>query len=219
MKIKNMRRIYAILTCIAISKMHAQKLATMSWLNEPAEWEIKDSRLIMEVTPRSDYWNKSHYGFTVNDGPFLYTERSGEFEAVVKISGIYKTRFDQVCLMLRIDENNYIKTGIEYVDGVYNISTVHTIDKSSWSVMALKEKPKNVWMKAIRRLDAVEIFYSVDGTNYTMTNTVYFPEFKTVQVGMMAASPDGEGFTAVFEEFVIRHLPDQRRLDWLKNNQ
>lgn len=214
-----MRRIYAVLIGIAVSKANAQKLASMSWLNEPAEWEIKDSRLIMEVTPQSDYWNKSHYGFTVNDGPFLYTERSGEFEVVVKISGIYKTRFDQACLMLRIDENNYIKTGIEYVDGVCNISTVHTIDKSSWSVMALKEKPKNVWMKAIRRRDAVEIFYSVDGRVYTMANTVYFPEFKTAQVGMMAASPDGKGFTAVFEEFVIRHLPDQRRLEWLKNSQ
>jgi regulation of enolase protein 1 (concanavalin A-like superfamily) len=40
------------------------------------------------------------------------------------------------------DFKNYIKTGVEFVDGVYNISTVHTIDKSSWSVMGLKEKPK-----------------------------------------------------------------------------
>lgn len=201
-----------------VAKVNAQKMTSMNWLNEPAKWEIKDNKLVMEVTPQSDYWTKSHYGFTVHDGPFLYTERNGEFEVVVKMNGAYKTRFDQVCLMLRIDENNYIKTGVEFVDGVYNISTVHTIDKSSWSVLGLKEKPKNVWMKAARRLDAVEIFYSTDGVNYTMTNTVYFPEFKSVQVGMMAASPDGNGFEATFEEFKITHLPDQRRLEWLKNN-
>lgn len=216
-----MKRICLILIILSMTtvKTNAQKLNSMNWLNEPENWEIKDNKLTMQVTPQSDYWTKSHYGFTVHDGPFLYTERSGEFEVVVKMSGAYKTRFDQVCLMLRIDEKNYIKTGVEYVDGIYNISTVHTIDKSSWSVLGLKEQPKNVWMKAVRRLDAVEIFYSTDGNNFTMTNTVYFPEFKTVQVGMMAASPDGKGFAAIFEDFKITHLPDQRRLEWLKSNQ
>lgn len=216
-----MKRIHFFLICLALvaTKVNAQKLSAMTWLNEPAEWEIKDNKLTMQVTAQSDYWNKSHYGFTLYDGPFLYTQRSGEFEVVVKMSGVYKTRFDQVCLMLRIDENNYIKTGVEYVDGIYNISTVQTIDKSSWSVLGLKEKPKNVWMKAVRKLDAVEIFYSIDGVTFTMTNTVYFPEYKTVQVGMMAASPDGKGFAATFEDFKITHLPDQRRLEWLKKNQ
>ena len=38
-------------------------------------------------------------------------------------------------------------------------------------------------------------------------------------VGMMAACPDGNGFEARFENFKITHLPDQRRLEWLKANQ
>jgi regulation of enolase protein 1 (concanavalin A-like superfamily) len=38
-------------------------------------------------------------------------------------------------------------------------------------------------------------------------------------VGMMAACPDGKGFEARFEEFKITHLPDLRRLEWLKKNQ
>ena len=211
-------RLVLILALITGAKADAQKLNAMSWLNEPEEWQITDNKLMISATPQSDYWNKSHYGFTVFDGPFLYTERSGEFEVSVKISAAYKFRFDQACLMLRIDENNYVKTGVEYVDGTYNISTVHTIDKSSWSVLGLKDKSKNVWMKVIRKLDALEIFYSTDGIKYLMTNTVYFPEYKTVQVGMMAASPDGKGFNAVFEDFKITHLPDRRRLEWLKNN-
>lgn len=36
--------------------------------------------------------------------------------------------------------------------------------------------------------------------------------------GMMAASPDGEGFKAKFEHFQIKHLPDQRRLEWLEKH-
>ena len=36
--------------------------------------------------------------------------------------------------------------------------------------------------------------------------------------GLMGASPDGDGFTARFEDFTIRHLPDLRRTQWLENN-
>ena len=43
-------------------------------------------------------------------------------------------------LMLRINEEHWIKTGIEYVDGVYNFSTVVTDVQSNWSVVELKGK-------------------------------------------------------------------------------
>ncbi|MFA8435258.1 MAG: DUF1349 domain-containing protein [Marinifilaceae bacterium] len=197
---------------------NAQELTGMQWFNEPTNWKVKNDKLTMEVTPQSDYWRITHYGFTVDDGPFYYTTRGGEFEAQVKITGDYKTRFDQMGLMLRIDEKHWIKTGIEYVDGVYNFSTVVTNDYSSWSVVVLKEKPRSIWIKAIRKVDAVEIYYSLDGEKYVMSSLAYFPQQKPAMVGMMAASPDGDGFEAVFEDFKVKHLPDARRLEWLEKN-
>ncbi len=196
----------------------SQNSEKMNWFNEPSSWEVEDGNLKMQVTPQSDYWRITHYGFTVDDGPFYYTTRGGEFEVSVKITGNYKTRFDQMGLMLRIDEEHWIKTGIEYVDGVYNFSTVVTDVHSSWSVVELAEKPESLWIKAIRRIDAVEIFYSLDGVNYKMSNVAYLPENKAVMVGMMAASPDGDGFNALFESFSVTHLPDTRRIEWLKRN-
>ena len=138
----------------------AQSLDKMQWFNEPEQWEIKDKSLSMQVTPQSDYWRISHYGFTVDDAPFYYATYGGEFEVKVKITGDYKQRFDQAGLMLRINHENYIKAGIEFVDGKYN----------------------------------------------------------PVQVGFMAACPDGKGFNVIFEHFKVKHLPDQRRLEWLKKN-
>ncbi len=190
----------------------------MRWYNEPLDWNIENDNLTMQVTPRSDYWRITHYGFTVDDGPFYFAERGGEFEVVVKIAGEYKTRFDQMGLMLRVDEKHWIKAGIEFVDGVYNFSTVVTNDFSNWSVSPIKGKPDALWIKAVRRTDAVEIFYSLDGTNYQMSSVAYLPPKKPIMVGMMAASPDGDGFKAVFEDFKISHLPDAGRLEWLENN-
>ncbi len=38
-------------------------------------------------------------------------------------------------------------------------------------------------------------------------------------IGQTFACPDGEGFKAKFSDFKVKHLPDQRRVKWLKNNQ
>ena len=197
----------------------AQTLEKMQWFNEPESWEIKEETLLMDVTPQSDYWRISHYGFTVDDAPFLYTLRGGEFEVKVKVSGEYKTRFDQAGLMIRIDHENYLKTGIEYVDGKYNLSAVVTHHTSDWSVVQLDKPVPFVWIKAVRRLDAVEVFYSFDDKEYVMMRNCWMQDNTPVMVGLMAASPDGDGFKAKFEHFCIKHLPDLRRQEWLKKNQ
>ncbi len=204
---------------LSVQSASAQTLEKMQWFNEPKQWEIKDNTLSMFVTPQSDYWRISHYGFTVDDAPFYYSTYGGEFEVKVKITGDYQARFDQAGLMLRIDHENYIKTGIEFVDGKFNLSTVVTHKTSDWSVIALDKPVPYIWIKAIRRLDAVEIFYSFDDKNYTMMRNAWLQDNSPVMVGVMGASPDGKGFNAKFEHFKVTHLPDLRRLEWLKKNQ
>jgi regulation of enolase protein 1 (concanavalin A-like superfamily) len=215
-----MKKSILLASLLALSlSASAQTLDRMQWFNEPESWEIKDNVLTMDVTPQSDYWRISHYGFTVDDAPFLYTTRGGEFEVKVKISGEYKVRFDQAGLMLRIDKENYIKTGIEYVDGKYNLSAVVTHHTSDWSVITLDRPVPYIWIKAVRRLDAVEVFYSFDDKEYIMMRNAPLQDNSPVMVGLMAACPDGQGFKAKFENFTIKHLPDQRRVEWLEKNQ
>ncbi|GAB6120947.1 DUF1349 domain-containing protein [Dysgonomonas termitidis] len=211
--------IICLLAIISVQLAMAQSLEKMQWFNEPEKWEVKNNTLSMFVTPQSDYWRISHYGFTVDDAPFYYATYGGEFEVKVKITGDYKARFDQMGLMLRIDHENYIKAGVEFVDEKFNLSTVVTHKTSDWSVITLDNTPPYVWIKAVRRLDAVEVFYSFDDKTYTMMRNAHLQDNIPVMVGLMAACPDGKGFDAKFENFKVTHLPDQRRLQWLKNNQ
>lgn len=214
-----MRKLFLnVLALLAFHAVSAQSLEKMHWFNEPDKWDTMNHTLSMFVTAQSDYWRISHYGFTVDDAPFYYSTYGGEFEAKVKITGDYKARFDQMGLMLRIDHENYIKAGVEFVDGKFNLSTVVTHKTSDWSVIKLDKTPDFVWIKAIRRLDAVEIFYSYDDKIYTLMRNAYLQDNIPVMVGLMAASPDGNGFNAKFEHFTVKHLPDQRRLKWLKDN-
>ncbi|NRB49120.1 MAG: DUF1349 domain-containing protein [Saprospiraceae bacterium] len=189
------------------------------WFNEPDQWSQDADGIHLFVTRKTDYWRETHYGFTVDDGLFAYLERGGEFEVKVKLLGHYQYRFDQMGLMFRVDEQNWIKTGVEFVDDRINISAVVTREKSDWSMMAVDERWPFVWIKAIRRLDAVEIFYSRDDETYQMIRLAHFPGNRAVKVGLYAASPDGEGFDATFTNFTITHLPDLRREQWLAKNQ
>lgn len=210
--------LFVVLSVLAVFSVHAQTLEKMNWFNEPDGWQIDGGVLTMDVTPNSDYWRISHYGFTVDDAPFYYAEYGGEFEAKVKISGDYKVRFDQAGMMIRLDHENYIKTGIEFVDGKYNLSTVVTHKTSDWSVIALDRPVDFIWIKAVRRLDAVEIFYSFDDKEYRMMRNAWVEANHPVKIGMFAACPDGNGFKARFEGFTVKHLPDGRRTQWLKDN-
>lgn len=211
----------SILTLIALlcaAATNAQTLEKMNWFNEPSDWSISGDKLTMNVTPKSDYWRVSHYGFTVDDAPFYYAEYGGEFEAKVKITGDYKVRFDQAGMMIRLDHENYIKTGIEFVDGKYNLSTVVTHTTSDWSVIALDRPVEAIWIKAVRRLDAIEIFYSFDDKDYHMMRNAWMQANHPVRIGMFAACPDGDGFEATFSDFTVTHLPDRVRTDWFRKN-
>ena len=206
-----------MLALLTTGNAMAQRLDKMQWFNEPMNWEIKNpTTFVMQVPAKTDYWRITHYGFTVDDAPFYYATYGGEFEVKVKITGVYKTTFDQMGLMLRTDHKNWIKTGVEFVDGKQNVSTVVTHNTSDWSVIELDKAPKSLWIKAVRRLDAVEVFFSYDDKEYKMIRTCYLEDNCPVQVGLMGASPDGDGFEAVFEDFEVKQLPDLRRLEWAK---
>ena len=49
--------IISALAIMAAAQLQGQTLEKMQWFNEPESWEIKkDGKLIMDVTPQTDYW-------------------------------------------------------------------------------------------------------------------------------------------------------------------
>jgi len=181
----------------------AQNLTSMKWYSKPVKSAVEGNKLKMNVDPATDYWRVTHYGFIRDNGPFYFTEQAGNFEASVKITGAYKELFHQAGLMVRIDNKNWIKTGIEYVDGVQNVSAVVTREVSDWSVVPRHDSPKSVWLKLLRKGDYVEIKYSFDGVKYDMLRLAYFPPKVKAMIGMVAAAPGKQNFDVVFEDFKV----------------
>lgn len=60
--------------------------------------------------------------------------------------GYYKELYDQAGLVVRLDEKNWLKTGIEYVKGVQNVSAIVTREVSDWLVVPRQDSPAVVWL-------------------------------------------------------------------------
>ena len=176
----------------------------MTWYNEPSQWAGDARQLTLTVEPATDYWRITHYGFIRDNGPFFFQEITGDFEASVRVSGQYTEQFHQAGLMIRLNAINWIKTGIEFVDGLQQVSAVVTRDVSDWSVVPRTDNPACVWLTLIRKGDYVEISYSFDNQHYSMLRLAYFPPIVAVQIGLVAASPGSDSFTVTFDDFRVK---------------
>jgi regulation of enolase protein 1 (concanavalin A-like superfamily) len=198
------RCLASLVFCIIAVTTYAQPSSGMKWFNKPKSWNGNTKKLTMTVDPGTDYWRVTHYGFIRDSGPFYYQEAKGNFEATVKITGQYQELFHQAGLMVRIDNKNWIKTGIEYVDGVQNVSAVVTREVSDWSVVPRHDSPKSVWLRLLRKGDYVQIQYSFDNKKFDMLRLAYFPPNVKAQVGMVAAAPGKKSFSVAFEDFTVK---------------
>lgn len=179
-------------------------LQNANWHCEPPEWSLDDDGLTVVTGEKTDFWQDTFYGFRRDDGHFFGLPAGGDFTATVVFEGAYEVLYDQAGLMMRVDRNNWVKTGIEYSDNVTNFSVVVTRDgRSDWSVVGvpLVSGPQEV---RLTRLDTAVIvhFRRGDGT-WNLMRVADFPKAESVQVGPMACSPERAGFSARFLAFSI----------------
>jgi regulation of enolase protein 1 (concanavalin A-like superfamily) len=177
-----------------------------TWLNPPTNWSETGDTLTETAPPGTDYWRVTHYGFIRDNGPFRYQEQSGNFEAKVRITGKYHELYHQAGLMIRIDDRNWIKAGIEFLNGKQSVSAVVTRQFSDWSVLGCSDNPAFLWLRMQRYHDTVQVSYSRDNQQWSMIRLAYFPPQVSVKIGMMAAAPGKEALEATFEHFSIGPL-------------
>jgi regulation of enolase protein 1 (concanavalin A-like superfamily) len=175
----------------------------MQWLNEPPHWSVDDDTLVVTTDDKTDFWRETFYDFVRDDGHFLGKEVTGDFTAQVTLAGEYETLYDQMGLMLRVDQNNWVKTGIEFTDGHAHLSCVITRDFSDWSVVAAPEIGDEVTLRMTRHGTAVRVQFRTTGGDWQLLRLGYLPLPATCQVGVMACSPQRAGFTGRFSGFTV----------------
>eukprot|EP01113_Clastostelium_recurvatum_P048470 TRINITY_DN8834_c0_g1_i1.p1 TRINITY_DN8834_c0_g1~~TRINITY_DN8834_c0_g1_i1.p1 ORF type:complete len:289 (+),score=65.21 TRINITY_DN8834_c0_g1_i1:83-868(+) len=96
--------------------------ARLKWMNEPTNHKISHNdgedktqhSLTVYTNANTDFWQKTHYGFRVDNGHLLYAEVEGDFIATTRMRWEPRNQYDQAGLMVRIDETSWLKTSVEY---------------------------------------------------------------------------------------------------------
>ena len=173
------------------------------WLNEPLDWGIKSGKLNVTTGFKTDFWRHTHYGFVRDSGHFWQLPAPKTFTASLTFEGSYETLYDQAGLMLRVDEKNWIKCGIEHSDGMTNFSIVITRDSSDWSVIGqpLISGPQTIRITA-QDNSIIAHFLKPNGT-WNLMRVADFPTTKIETIGPMACSPERCGFKASFLDFKV----------------
>jgi regulation of enolase protein 1 (concanavalin A-like superfamily) len=181
----------------------------LRWLNVPRQWSVADDVLTVTADPDTDFWRTTHYGYVTDTGHVYGADMSGDFDLRVLVRGAYAEQYDQAGAMIRVDDQYWLKTGIEFVDGRARFSTVVTLGYSSWAVAELPAGCTEVGLWLARRGDSVEVRYlagsqsdSADAMN--LAAIAYLPPGRPVLAGAMCAAPTGRGFTVSFHDLSVR---------------
>jgi regulation of enolase protein 1 (concanavalin A-like superfamily) len=175
----------------------------MEWYNEPSHWQADGATVTITSGPQTDFWRMTHNGQINDNGHFYFQPVSGDFVAEVKVSGNFADQYDQAGLMIRVDAKTWLKCGLEILDGVQRIGAVVTRDFSDWSLQVLETAPSAFWLRIVRHSATFEVYFSLNGADFSMIRQAYLSDSETVSVGLMTASPIGDGFTSTYEGFSV----------------
>jgi hypothetical protein len=183
----------------AAPPLHADLLSQMSWMNEPASAKINGTEITVRSRAKTDFWQKTFDGYAADSGHFFHLPASGNFTFSALINGKYATQYDQAGLMVRINADNWMRCGTEFIEGKRYASVVFTRTYSDGSTLPDLSETEPIWWRIVRKNDSIETFCSLDGDKFMSVRMGYFPTQRTVEVGLMCAAPSGPGFDASFK--------------------
>jgi uncharacterized protein len=175
----------------------------LKWFNEPSKWSDDGDVIVVSVEPRTDFWRITDYDFIRDNGHIYGEDVKSDFELSVRIRANYTAQFDQAGVAIRVDDGHWIKTGVELFEGELWFSVVITADHSNWIIAKLPRDFGVLNLSLVRRRDAIRISRSTDDNDPQFAAIAYLEPDASALVGVMCASPDGEGFTVHFSDFKL----------------
>lgn len=178
----------------------------LSWFNEPTQWELKNNQLKLVTDPETDFWQKTHYGFQADNGHFLFSEIDGDFIIETDVDCDFKNQYDQAGLLIRISDQCWIKTSVEYETNEPNklgvVVTNHGY--SDWSTQDVDDSFTNFKLRVCRNGSDYKVEYFQNSTNkWVQLRLFHLFDEPTIQAGLYACSPKNNQFTASFNYLKI----------------
>ena len=178
--------------------MNSKALDLGEWLNPPKAFRITDRGLLISAHEKTDFWQKTSYGFTHNSGHALLNPFDNETAIEATWILDYRHQFDHAGLMVYSDETHWIKAGVEFADGLPQLGAVVTRDISDWSVAPVSSwMDKEVRIRFSRSGDALTIRAKCDG-DWQLVRLAPLDPARSWKVGIFCAGPLHAGLEVLF---------------------
>lgn len=177
----------------------------LHWYCPPARWSVNESSLVVEPDAKTDYWQRTHYGFQVDNGHFLYLEMEGNFTLSTKVSFFPVNQYDQAGLMVRFSPEYWIKTSVEYEpyepSRLGSVVTNHGF--SDWATQDFPTGQNELELQIKREGDDYIISFRKPDSEAAWVQMriahLHNPAGGPIQCGVYACSPIGAGFRVKFD--------------------
>lgn len=127
----------------------------LAWFCEPKSWSIDRALgcLCIVTDAKTDYWQRTHYGFQNDNGHFLFANVEGDFVMTTCVTSRPVHQYDQAGLMVRLSDACWIKTSAEFEPHEPNRlgAVVTNAGYSDWSTQPLGHDVRTVVPRAYRR--------------------------------------------------------------------
>jgi regulation of enolase protein 1 (concanavalin A-like superfamily) len=175
--------------------------AKCRWINPPERWRLDGERLLVVTDNATDFWRETHYGFTRDNGHLFGCNTAGDFTMQVHVRANYDALYDQARIMVRLDERNWIRAGIEKSDDQCQLSSVLTIERSDWATAAYGGNPVDFWMRATVSNGVIRVRHPPMGNDGRSSVWLQSPERAPTLLGRCAARPNVPGLRWSFPDF------------------
>jgi regulation of enolase protein 1 (concanavalin A-like superfamily) len=169
------------------------------WLNPPPAATVVGDDLLVTAASGSDFWQQTSYGFRRDSGHALLAPMNDGCAVEVSFVVDYGELYDQAGLLVRVDERNWVKAGVEVSDGAPQLSAVVTRESSDWSVAPVPDWAGcEVTLRASWAGGALTLRACAAGRPWRLLRLAPFPRRAGVSAGPYCCAPEREGLTVRF---------------------
>jgi regulation of enolase protein 1 (concanavalin A-like superfamily) len=174
---------------------------SLYWFNEPGDWRVEGGCLVINPE-KTDFWQKTHYGFEYDNGHCLFYRSSGDFVLSTRVRFFPKHQYDQAGLMVRVSEDYWLKTSVEYEDETLSrLGVVVTnFGYSDWSTQDFDPEKNEIELRVSKSGQDCLVEFKLGDSPWSQMRMAHLHRVDDViQAGIYACSPVDVGYTAEFD--------------------
>lgn len=170
------------------------------WLNPPTVAVADGDALVVTAARGSDFWQQTSYGFRRDSGHALLAPFASGSSVEVSIVVDFTELYDQAGVLARVDENTWVKAGVEISDGTPQLAAVVTMHGlSDWSVAPVPEwSGREVTIRTSWTGDALTVRAKTGSEPWRLVRLAPFPADARASAGPYCCAPERDGLSVRF---------------------